>query len=85
MLKTDRHSLTERGRSNFRKLYPEVAAAIGASCVTPALRDQLLDLGTAHIGYSAMQLPQHRLSIVGARPFSKARAKAHVCSMARMF
>jgi hypothetical protein len=68
---TRRHSLTQRGRSNFKRLYPKAAAAMGGSCVTPALQQQLTDLGTAHVGYSAMQLPQHSLSIVGARPFSK--------------
>ena len=68
---TRRHSLTLRGRSNFQRRYPKAAAARGATCVTPALQQQLTDLGTAHVGYSAMQLPQHGLSIVGARPFSK--------------
>lgn len=82
LLATCRHSLTQRGRSNFQRLYPKAAAAMGGSCVTPALQQQLTDLGPAHVGYSAMQLPQHSLSIVGARPFSKVHNTAGACLLA---
>ena len=82
LLVTRRHSLTQRGRSNFQRRYPKAAAAMGATCVTPALQQQLTDLGTAHVGYSAMQLPQHSLSIVGARPFSKVHNTADARPMA---
>ena len=82
LLVTRRHSLTQRGRSNFQRRFPKAAAAMGATCVTPALQQQLTDLGAAHVGYSAMQLSQHSLSIVGARPFSKVHNTADAHPMA---
>lgn len=65
------HSLTARGRTNFQRLDPCAAVAMGSSCVTPALQQQMDALGPAHVGYADLQIPAHRLSIVGGRPFSK--------------
>ncbi len=38
------------------------------------VRQQLAALGSEHVGYAAMPLPRHGYSVVGARPFSKARS-----------
>ncbi len=67
--------MTNWGRTRLREAHPAAAAEMGDSCVSPGLRRQLEALGDAHVGYSSLQPPGQRLSIVGARPFSKVPAR----------
>jgi hypothetical protein len=46
----------------------------GSNTNPGGIRSQLDALGTSHIGYGSMSLAALRLSIVGARPFSKVPA-----------
>ena len=68
-----RWSLTARGMKRAAERSPRLASD-GAD-VDSGARAQLaaLEASSCDVGYSALPMPQHSLSIVGGRPFSKVR------------
>lgn len=68
-----RWSLTARGMKRAAERSPRLASD-GAD-VDAGARAQLaaLEASSCDVGYSALPMPQHSLSIVGGRPFSKVR------------
>ena len=71
-----RWSLTKRGLSRRLEQWPAGATAESEASRDPdaGARAQMaiLQARQCDVGFSALPLPQHRISIVGGRPFSKA-------------
>lgn len=50
---------------------PAAALHVDLSNEPDRVQQQLIALGPCHIGYGHLQLPDIKISVVGARPFSK--------------